>query len=59
MGDLAVQIRPLEASDDKAVRFTIGKAAMESLAVANRRGKSFFTLRFRQAWIHQQLMFTH
>lgn len=33
------RIRPFQASDDKLVRFTIGKATMESLAVANRRGK--------------------
>ena len=32
------KIRRFEPSDDKVVRFAIGKAAMESLAVANRRG---------------------
>ncbi|KAF5377651.1 hypothetical protein D9615_005356 [Tricholomella constricta] len=37
MAELDAQIRPLKASDDKLVRFTIGKASMESLAVANRR----------------------
>ncbi|KAG5342420.1 hypothetical protein J132_09858 [Termitomyces sp. J132] len=31
------KIRRFEPSDDKVVRFAIGKAAMESLAVANRR----------------------
>jgi hypothetical protein len=33
------RIRPFVLSDDKLVRFLIGKANMESLAVANRKGK--------------------
>ncbi|KAG5653064.1 hypothetical protein H0H81_002444 [Sphagnurus paluster] len=37
MAELDAHIRPLKVSDDKLVRFTIGKAAMESLAIANRR----------------------
>lgn len=37
MAELDVKIRPFKASDDELVRFTIGKASMESLAVANHR----------------------
>jgi hypothetical protein len=40
MAEPVARIRPFQASDDKVVRFAIGKANMESLAVANRRGKS-------------------
>jgi hypothetical protein len=38
MAEPVARIRPFQASDDKVVRFAIGKANMESLAVANRRG---------------------
>lgn len=38
MAEPVARIRPFQASDDKVVRFAIGKAHMESLAVANRRG---------------------
>ncbi|GLB36198.1 hypothetical protein LshimejAT787_0304860 [Lyophyllum shimeji] len=37
MAERDAQIRRFKASDDKLVRFTIGKASMESLAVANHR----------------------
>ncbi|KAG6878397.1 hypothetical protein C0993_007579 [Termitomyces sp. T159_Od127] len=37
MAQRVAKIRRFEPSDDKVVRFAIGKAAMESLAVANRR----------------------
>ncbi|RDB28443.1 hypothetical protein Hypma_015474 [Hypsizygus marmoreus] len=37
MAEPVAQIRRFQASDDKVVRFIIGKASMESLAVANRR----------------------
>ncbi|KAG5648035.1 hypothetical protein DXG03_007070 [Asterophora parasitica] len=37
MAELDAHIRHLNAADEKLVRFTIGKASMESLAVANRR----------------------
>ena len=40
MTDSTTQIRPIQQSDDKFVRFAIGKACMEPLAVANRRGRS-------------------
>jgi hypothetical protein len=40
MTDRTTQIRPLQQSDDKFVRFAIGKAWLEPLAIANRRGKS-------------------
>jgi len=33
------RIRPYEPSDDKEVRFIIGKTNMEPLAVANQRGE--------------------
>lgn len=39
MAEPVARIRPFQASDDKVVRFAIGKAHMESLAVANRRGE--------------------
>ena len=44
MAEPVARIRPFQASDDKVVRFAIGKANMESLAVANRRGRTSFTL---------------
>ncbi|KAG6812494.1 hypothetical protein H0H92_002601 [Tricholoma furcatifolium] len=37
MAEREAQIRRFQASDEKLVRFSIGKAAMEPLAVANRR----------------------
>ncbi|KAG6850508.1 hypothetical protein H0H93_012509 [Arthromyces matolae] len=37
MTEREAKIRRFEPSDDKRVRFVVGKAAMESLAVANRR----------------------
>jgi hypothetical protein len=40
MAEHVARIRPFQASDDKVVRLAIGKANMESLAVANRRGES-------------------
>ena len=40
MAEPVACIRPFRASDDKVARFAIGKANMESLAVANRRGQS-------------------
>jgi len=38
MAESGARIRLYEASDEKLVKFTIGKAAMEGLAVANRSG---------------------
>lgn len=35
------EIRLYKATDEKLARFMIGKASMESLAVANRRGEYF------------------
>lgn len=40
MAEHIARIRPFQASDDKVVRLAIGKANMESLAVANRRGET-------------------
>ena len=34
------RIRPFQVSDDKDVRFAIGKGSLESLAVANRKSQS-------------------
>jgi hypothetical protein len=34
-------IRPYRSDDEKLVKFTVGKAIMEALAVANRRGAPF------------------
>ena len=34
------RIRPFQISDDKDVRFAIGKGSLESLAVANRKSQS-------------------
>jgi hypothetical protein len=39
------RIRPFVPSDDKTVRFLIGKANIESLSAANRRGKEIPLLR--------------
>ena len=33
------RIRPFQVSDDKDVRFAIGKGSLESLAVANRKSQ--------------------
>jgi hypothetical protein len=38
MAEAGARIRLYEASDEKLVKFTIGKAAMEGLAAANRSG---------------------
>ncbi|KAG6336959.1 hypothetical protein ID866_2153 [Astraeus odoratus] len=38
MATPSAQIRPYQANDEKVVKFTIGKASMEGLAVANRQG---------------------
>lgn len=35
------RIRAFKASDERQVKFAIGKSNLESLAVANRRGASF------------------
>ena len=42
MTDLTTQIRPIQQSDDKFVRFVIGKACLEPLTIANRRGRSLY-----------------
>jgi len=39
MAEPVARIRPFQASDYKVVRLAIGKANMEPLAVANRRGQ--------------------
>lgn len=44
MVEPVARIRAFEASDDKQVRFVIGKANLESLAIANRRGVSAISL---------------
>ena len=41
MADDSARIRRCEAADEKLVRFAIGKAALEPLAVANRLGTSW------------------
>ena len=46
MAEPVACIRPFQASDDKVVRFAIGKANMESLAVANRRGQLYTVVQF-------------
>jgi hypothetical protein len=45
MAQPVARIRPFQSSDDRVVRFAIGKANMESLAVANSRGKSGLLVR--------------
>lgn len=39
MVEPSARIRPFEVSDEKQVKFAIGKGNLESLAVANRSGK--------------------
>jgi hypothetical protein len=55
MTDLTTQIRPIQRSDDKFVRFAIGKASLEPLAIANRRGRS---LCLRQLHLKSLIIFT-
>lgn len=47
MAEAGARIRLYEASDEKLVKFTIGKAAMEGLAAANRSGtcRPFFMMK--------------
>lgn len=39
MAEAIARIRPYEQGDDKVVRFCVGKANMEPLAVANQLGE--------------------
>ena len=40
MVEPVARIRPFQISDDKDVRFALGKGSLESLAVANRKGQN-------------------
>lgn len=58
MVEPVARIRPFQTSDDKDVRFAIGKGSLESLAVANRKGQSISStlLFFLLKWVVSSLL---
>ena len=59
MTDLTSKIRPIQRSDDKFVRFAIGKACLEPLAIANRRGRSLCLRQLRLKYLIILTVYAH